>query len=172
MRKAQISQVFTYLIIILVVGLIVILGYKGIISIMNVNCEKQRISFEKDLIGYLEGYSDKGSVHEELLDAPCDVDGVCFVDAGYCSSPPAFIPIAGYGVSDDVIISSVEDCTANIFFMGEFTEVPEFLDDSQKFSNKIKVTNSSGINCFKVSNGKFKFLFKGQGRKTQIESGW
>lgn len=170
--KAQISQVFTYLVIILVIGVIVVFGYKGIISILDVDCEKQRLAFENSLLGFIDEYSDKGSVHEESLKAPCDIEEVCFLDSNYCprsSSEITSLDITDAEV-DSVIKSSADDCVANIFLKGEFTEV---LKSSDGFLEKIVLKKGDfPFECFKARGGEFKFLFKGFGRKTQIESGW
>lgn len=162
-RKAQISQVFTYLVIILVVGLIVVFGYKGVMSILKTSCEHQRISFEKSLLGFIDEYSDKGSVHEELLKAPCGVKQVCFVNASLYE-PSAIPPHITFLGNDPVINSSVDDKKQNIFVRTKFTE-------PIGFSNKVVLIDDSFFQCFNATSAGFKLLFIGLGRKTQIESG-
>ena len=159
-RKAQISHVFTYLIIILVVGVILIIGYKGINWIITTQCEHQRISFEKSLLGFIDEYSNKGSVHEELMNAPCGVTQVCFIDSIYYSDP-----VAKPNLQDTVMASSLEDKTHNIFVRTEFTE-------PIGFSDKVTLKQEDRpYKCFNATKeGKFKFLFRGLGRKTRVES--
>jgi len=165
-RKAQISQVFTYLVIILVVGVILIMGYKGIAWIMNTRCEQQRISFEKSLLGFIDEYSDKGSVHEEVLRAPCNVREVCFVDSVYYDGSKYLSPDNDKIKNDSVVVSHVRDKTDNVFVRTEFTE-------PIGFSSKLSLSQSDQpFTCFKPKNGDFKFLFTGLGRKTMVESGW
>jgi len=170
-RRAQVSQVFTYLITILVIGVIVVVGYKGIAWIMKTNCEHGRLSFEKSLLEFIDEYSDLG-VHQESLSVPCNVREVCFADSRFCSEditerPP---PIATYETkgADRVIISTVEDCTAstaNIFIKGENTE-------PIGFAGKLVLNEQDfPFKCFPAKSGKFKFLFRGLGRKTQVEAG-
>lgn len=153
------NQVFTYLIIILVVGLIAIFGYKGISSILKTNCEHQRISFEKSLLGFIDEHSDYGSVHEEVIRAPCDAEEVCFIDAKHFNGIPLSL------IGDAVIDSAISDWrekTANIFVKAEFTE-------AIGYSDKVKLNDIESYKCFKVSGGSFKFLFTGLGRQTRIE---
>lgn len=160
-KKAQISQVFTYLVIILVVGVIIIFGYKGISWIINTNCEHQRIVFEKSILGFIDEYSNKGSVHEEVLNAPCGVTQVCFVDAVYYSGA-----VTKPEIQDNVMASSLETQPYNnIFIKTKFTE-------PVGFSNKVTLRpEDRPYKCFNTtSSGKFRFLFRGLGRKTQIES--
>jgi hypothetical protein len=159
-RKAQINQVFTYLIIILVVGLVVIFGYKGIKWILDAKCEEQRITFERNLLDFIDQYSNKGTTQEKVLRAPCGVVAVCFIDSQYYTSDVS-LP----SLSDTVMASSLEDKTHNIFVRSEFTE-PIGL------SHKIALRSEDlPFKCFNATKeGKFTFVFRGLGRKTQIES--
>jgi hypothetical protein len=166
-RKAQMSQVFTSIIVILVVGVLVVFGYKGYVSIINADCERQRAAFEKSLTTYLDEYTNKESVREETLRVPCDVKEVCFADYGYCDGSSMTSTIRA-NTQDPVVLSSVGDptgCTANIFLMGEFTETLKF---SKKLSERISLPAAAPYDCFKVTNGRIKVVFEGQGRKTLL----
>jgi hypothetical protein len=104
-------------------------------------------------------------VNEETLDAPCDVTAVCIVDSSYFEpSSPAFdSALAG---NDQVVVSAVKDKTTNIFVKAKFTEP---IGLSKKLVLK---QGDSPFKCFEAKSGKFKFVFRGLGKKTQIESGW
>ena len=164
MKKAQINQAFTFIMIIIVIGLIVIFGYRGINSIIEMNCQKQRMSFENNLIGFIERYTDKGSVHSEVLKAPCKVKSVCFLNATYC--PRAGSSISPLPFFDPAIKSEAEDCTANIFIVEEFTGSFEYSE--QTFFKEVALRGPP-FQCFNESSGEFRFLFTGLGRKTLIE---
>jgi len=164
-RKAQTSQAFTYLVIILVVGVLIVFGYKGIEWIMQSQCQSQRALFEKSIISFFDEYVDKGSVHEETLKAPCDVAEVCFIDSQHYepNAPPLAL---NFLINDSVMKSAVDDKAQNVFFKTKFTE-------PIGFSNKIALKqDEQPFQCFKSKSGEFKFLFTGLGRKTQVESGW
>lgn len=163
-KKAQISHVFTYLIIILVVGVIAIFGYKSIMTIFKTSCDQESISFKQSLFGFIDEYSDKGSVHQETLKAPCEVSEICFAHSDFCPREASSLSIETLPPDNTVIVSNVDDCTANIFLKSDFTQ-------PMGFSDKISLKGNS-FQCFKARNGKFRFLFTGLGRKTQIESGW
>jgi hypothetical protein len=165
MKKAQISQVFTYLVIILVIGVIAIMGFKGIAWILKTQCEHQRVLFEKNLLDFIDEYSDYGSVNEETLSAPCDITKVCFVDSTYYEPIAPRLDITQLG-NDPVIKSAADDQTTNIFFKAKFTEP---IGLSKKLVLK---QGDSPFKCFEAKSGKFKFVFTGLGKKTQIESGW
>ena len=175
-KKSQVSQVFTYLVAILVIGVIVVVGYKGIAELLKLNCEQKSVQFQKNIFGFIDEYSDRGSTYEEVLQAPCDIQEVCFADSRFCSQDPLERPssIVAY-TTDKVIISALEDsleCTANVFIKGKTTE-------ALGFAEKLvlsEVQDSRGVKdypfkCFKTRSGRFKFLFRGLGRKTQIEAG-
>lgn len=175
MRKSQISQVFTYIATMLVIGLLVIIGYKAIDMMMGKQCDAQRAIFEKDLLNFIDEYSDYGSVHEEIIKLPCDTKEICFADAThfapYCDGFYSDPEIAWF-TEDSVITSAVMDCQANIFLKREFTET---LNNPVKFSNKIVLNDpqnpEQSFKCFKAANNQLKLVFTGLGSKTLIEQG-
>jgi len=160
LRRAQMSQAFTYIAIVLLIGLIAVLGFKGISNIMKSSCEQDKIVFVNNMMQFVEDYSDRGSVYEETIKAPCDISELCFVNTsllGYA------IGWGGEDIGDDVIYSGVKSNKSNIFVKGEFTEV---------IGRSAKVNVESGILCMKSRNGYFKLVFTGTGKNTRIESGW
>jgi len=166
--KAQISQVFTYIIIILVVGLIVVFGVRGIIKIMNANCEHQDVLFNKTLMSFIDEYSDRGMVQEESIKAPCDAEEICFADSEYCPRASSTLTLDAIPASENLIRDAVGSCTANVFVKGKFT-IPI------GFSKKISVNKgipADSFQCISVKGGSVKLVFSGLGRQTQIESGW
>lgn len=167
MKKSQVSQVFTYIATILVIGLLVIVGYKAIDMMLGKQCEAQRAIFEKDLLNFIEEYSDYRSVHEEIIDVPCNTKEICFADtshfAPYCDGSYSD-PQIEYYTNDQVIISAVADCKANIFLKRDFTET---LNNPTKFSDKVRL-DGEPFQCFPVKSQKLELLFTGAGRKTII----
>ncbi len=157
-NKAQMNHVFTFIMIILLIGLLAVIGYKGVSKIMDAGCNQQAITFERNLLRYIDDYSDRGTVHEEILTVPCGVTEVCFVDAKY------YVEGAGVGsafIDDDgVIKSNIESKTNNIFVKAEFTTPIGFSD---------KISLPDDISCFKVVGGAVKLVFNGQGRTTLIK---
>ena len=167
-KKAQINQVFTFLIVILIVGAIAIMGYSAFRWIIKTQCEQQRISFERSLLIFIDEYSDKGSIHEEVLKAPCDVYEVCFIDSKYYEGGivPSIVQLDNDGIMK---VAVDEEPHHNIFVRTEFTEPIGF---SRKVALKPEGSppTTPYFKCFKVKSGKFRFLFTGLGRKTQIET--
>lgn len=166
MKRAQVSQVFTYIVAILIIGLLVVFGFKGIGWILNTQCANQRLVFEKDLLEFIDEYSEYGSVHEENIKVPCNIREVCFVNLSFCASEGA-VPGLYLNSGDPVIEDATFQCTANIFIKGKFTET---LSSPAKFSNKINL-NTGPLQCFEVKGGKLDLVFSGLGRTTLIEAG-
>jgi hypothetical protein len=159
--------------------LIVIIGYKAIDMMMGKQCEAQRAIFEKDMLNFIDEYSDYGSVHEEIIKVPCGTKEICFADAihfgHYCNDshyPDLTIEYFLTYPYDPVILSAVEDCKANIFLKREFTET---FNNPIKFSDKIVLSNPEdsfqAFKCFKAINSQLKLVFTGLGSKTLIEQG-
>ena len=159
MKRAQINQAFIYIMILLIIGLLAVVGYKSITKLMKTGCDQQKISFENELLKYIDDYSERGSVHEESIPAPCGAIKVCFGDS---SQYPGTAQITRVDASEaDAVIKSHFGEGDNIFVKSEFTE-------AIGFSDKIALANGE-FQCFNVINGNLRLIFKGQGRKTLIE---
>jgi hypothetical protein len=150
--RAQFSQAFTYIAIILVIGAIAALGAKAIISILSANCEAKKADFTADIAKYIDDYSDKGSVSIESVALPCDTLSICFVDAGAMN--PSFL-------NDDIVMrESVRDGSYNVFVRGEFTE---------PVANAPKLAvEGGGVLCIDAKSGYAKLRFEGTGRQTKV----
>lgn len=168
MKKAQASQAFTYIAAILVIGVLVIFGYKAIDMMLNKQCDATRTLFEKKLLELIDDYSDYGSVNEEIIKAPCGAKQICFADASYCSENPPLYSIESFAPNaDSVVVAAIQDCRANIFIKRDFTET---LLNPTKFLNKVSLEGDP-FQCFEVTSGQVKLVFSGLGRKTKIEQG-
>ena len=56
--KGQVQHVFIYILTIIVVGLILLLGYKSIGGLMGQGCDVERATFASDLESKIESFSD------------------------------------------------------------------------------------------------------------------
>lgn len=155
MNKAQISQAFTYIAVILVIGAIAILGARSIMSMFKANCEAKDSDFERKLTTFVDQYSDLGTVKSDIISVPCEAVEVCVV------SSSAMTTI--FTDSDPVITESVREGAYNVFVKGEFTTPVGKLD-------KIR-TEGDALKCFKVQNGAVRLRFSGEGRTTLVEQG-
>jgi hypothetical protein len=155
-NKAQISQAFIYISAVLIIGAIILLGFKGLGVIFKTNCEGQRLDFERNLIAFLDEYSDYGTVQEKSIQLPCKAKQICFVDYELLGVQLGSNELIK---SDPVILSNSVDKTANIFIKGEFTE-------KISLSSKVKVDDT--ILCVNASYGKVRLVFSGNGKSALI----
>jgi hypothetical protein len=155
-RKAQIQHVFIYILTIVVVGLILLMGYKVIGNTIKQGCEVEHIKFTSQILTLIEKYDAYGSYHTEQLAVPCDYEEICFVDATILGSNT-------FNSNNALINNSVTaGVHKNIFLVGKTTE-------PLGFNQKIVLINKNEPLCFKVISKQFRIAFRGDGENTQIE---
>lgn len=155
--KGQIQQVFIYILTIVIVGMVLLIGYKAIGGIIGKGCDVEKATFQTNLDGYVEKYSDYGSVHKESLNAPCGSKSVCFVDAEQIANQDT------EGTEDNSIIKNSVDegIEENVFLISSDNITEPF-----GYNKKIQV--DAGMVCVDNTNGKFYIWFEGLGKKTNI----
>jgi|TARA_Y100000310_G_scaffold276363_1_gene293440 hypothetical protein len=155
--RGQIQQVFIYLLTIIVVGLILLIGYKSIGGIMKKGCEVEKATFKVDIESFISKYNSYGSVHTESLKAPCSYAQICFVDKDILDNN-------NFNSSNPIIESSVRaGIEENIFL------VKKEVTDAVGFMEEINVDEE--IVCINNTGGKFKIRFEGLGKETGISRG-
>lgn len=152
MKKAQVQQVFTYILVILVVGTILLLGLRAILNIMNKSCEVEEASFRKDLDRLLSRYSSYGNMGYEELRVPCDYEEICFINIGECEN-----------IDNTVIKQECDVGTGNNIFVkqGQLT-IPLFAIDNLE----VKTEEDEGILCIEPRSNRYYFKLEGIGRGT------
>jgi hypothetical protein len=170
MKKAQVNQVFTFIIMILLIGLVVFVGFKGISSIFSKNCQNQDIEFEKSFEKYLSSYSDKGLLRKESLTAPCETSHVCVLDFSCTDTElSAAISNSNYDFitsneKSTVLDEEIVDKANNIFVKKEHL-VPTGYSDELRINDPLE---QACFACFEVKNTRLEITFEGQGRTTAI----
>jgi hypothetical protein len=111
------SQVFTYILAAVIVGLILIVGYKGISTIMGVTSQAPIDDFKSDFTAEVEKMSrDYGSVKKyELPGLPTKIEEVCFIDSMNENNEFDILP----SIADNAFIElSIEDNSQkNVFLL-------------------------------------------------------
>ena len=79
MKKAEVQQVFTYIIVLLVVGAVLLLGVRSIINIFNKACDVDEAAFKQDIERIIRDSSRIGNLRYETLSVPCEYDKLCFI---------------------------------------------------------------------------------------------
>lgn len=81
MKKAEIHQVFIYLMVIIVVGTLILVGSRAIIDLLGKGCDVQISDFKLELKKAIEGMSNYGSSKQTSLKVPCSYEKLCFLNA-------------------------------------------------------------------------------------------
>lgn len=158
--KGQTQQVFIYIMVILVVGAILIFGFKSIRNIMNNACEVDKVTFQTDLREIITTSSDYGDDIRYSLDSPCGYERICFIDSIILAMPDNFIdsPVT---LESERIRSEVNAKTGNNVFLIKGEEViPLYSLDMITVNNE---QNSNYI-CINTKSGNFNLHLEGLGR--------
>jgi hypothetical protein len=164
-RKSQLNHVFTYLMIILVIGVLVVIAVKAWKSIIDAQCANQEILFQKDLLDRIDEYSDKGTVKQESIRAPCGAKEVCFADSRYYAADNPYNVLDNIPAEYNIIKSAMYDKTQNVFVKTDFMEPIGF---APKLVLNDEYPAFMPFKCFPVKNQRLKLVFNGTGRKTQL----
>ena len=154
--KAQITgQIFIYIMVIVVVGLIFLLGYKYIGTILGAKCDTEEAAFFANMQKFADNYDGYNEVATEEVKTPCSYSKVCFVDI-QAIKDKATINQAPLPIR----LSVEEGVEQNIFLLD---------DDKQKsgYSEKIKVKNS--FICINRTGAYFNIRFRGTSEQTFVE---
>ena len=171
MKLSQIaSEVFVYALAIIVVGLILVFGYKKIIDVKNAGDDISIIQFKKQLESTISSASGSGNILIEDFILPIGFSKICFIDLNNeiplaTSNPPTGLPI--------IIFSSWKDKVRKNIFLLKGSKIEQYYIDKDKIgiSDNTGTLCTSWDNCYTckdVTNGKVSITFIGKGKKTLI----
>ncbi len=173
-RKGQFQHVFTFIMLLMLAGVILLLGYRFISGLLGQSCQVETLKFSNTLKDDLRSYASYGSYHAPALPAPCNAEAVCFISTDKFKT-------AGDGTYEDQTLSSY---TANneryegngvilaelnhpsqpkpksVFLISEHGKRTEPLP---LFSEKIRVVGKDVL-CVPARGGRFHIGFAGKGR--------
>ena len=114
-KKGQTHQVFTYIMVIIVVGAVLILGIRSIGNILGKACEVDEVTFKRDIENILSKYTRSGNTGYETIRVPCNYEEICFLDSDIDNCD---------GIQNKIINQECEAGTGNNVFIskGGFTE--------------------------------------------------
>lgn len=156
-KKGQIvGQIFIYIMVVIVVGVIMLFGYNGIQNILEKKCQVEQLQFKTDIENMIGKYNGYGSVEIKTITTPCDYDEVCFVSVDANK--------AGFGCDANGIIKSAYDehVKQNIFVVSKGRTFPI------GYSNLLTTNKTQECTCVKQKNGNFYLKFIGQGSHTNV----
>ena len=147
MKKAQIQQVFIYLMAIIVIGAILFIGLRSIIGIGEKACEAQEVTFKQDLERAITKYSGLGSLGHESIRVPCEYEELCFINTSMdCDS-----------IDNDIIKQECELGTGyNVF-------VKKGIETKSLFAIENLIVD--GYLCINATGNRYNIRLEGLGRR-------
>lgn len=166
MRKGQIQQVFIYIMTIIVVGLILLVGYKSIGGLMKKGCDVEMSTFKSTIESYVSKYTSYGDLHTEYIKVPCSFSEICFIDTKAVTDGKdlsSSMDSTKYGIIIDSVNNEIQE---NIFLVKkEVTEPAGYMKEIMVDNGTFKYI------CMENVNGKFYIKFQGLGRQVNISAG-
>ncbi|NQV09306.1 hypothetical protein HQ529_05640 [Candidatus Woesearchaeota archaeon] len=152
MKKAQVqTQVFIYIIALVVVSLIMLYGYNSIKKIREQTTVVEHIQFRTDLENTVKRISyEFGTIEKRTIDVPGGYNQICFVGSETTSIDETKYPII------QSIISSSDD---NVFMVKSLAEESFYVG---------AITVDDGFKCFDVIGGKINIQLEAFGEKVGI----
>lgn len=162
------SQIFVFVVSIIVVGLVLLFGTRAIMNWREDLRQVNYVQFKTDLQNAIDDVAaDYGSVKQLDFHVPSDYQHVCFADMRF--PMPADRELVIDGVPYPEIKDAWTDSppTANIFLLDENSARENFKDD--RVQVPANPTNSDlHIVCIPRENGNFKVRLEGMGRSVKV----
>ncbi len=149
--RGQVQQVFIYILVIIVVGLIMLMGYRAISDFTSQGENIKLVNLQTDLENFAERYTSYGVIKNEELTVPSGVSEICFLNNSMTGDVDNLI-IKQYASSDIEPI--------NVFLIGEETTPFLKLDLVYPSNNELE--------CITAQSGKFHIKFEGKGSKVLV----
>lgn len=180
MRRAEINQVFIYILTILVVGLLLLMGVKYIFLLLDRKCETERVLFTKEFGAYMERYRPYETYAPVTLPLPCGKTALCLVDSRVlpddCLSRDLQTRTEEFRDSGvPFITQSVLDCAKKNVFLGTAKRVSSGGGDTIRYTDLeplgfeplLQLEDSAKEYCVASSRGAVRLAFTGLGAATQ-----
>jgi hypothetical protein len=152
MKKAQIQQVFIYLMAIIVIGTILFIGLRAMMDLGDKACEAQEVTFKQDLERAITKYTGLGSLGHESIKVPCEYEELCFINTTMnCDN-----------IDNEIIKQECNLRTGyNVF-------VKKGIETKSLFS--IENLNVDGYLCINATGNRYNIKFEGLGRRQVLIS--
>jgi hypothetical protein len=165
-KRGQIAgQVFIYVMAVIVIGVIALIGYNAIHTIITKSCNVERANFKLDIEKDIETYTSDGSVWVEKINVPCGYDTICFVDASKIGD-------SSFTCNNKIIQNSVQQGNPqNMFVMaGQNTVQLGYSDLISLGSPYTDAALPPSCLCIKQRNNKFYITFNGKGSSIEVSA--
>ena len=159
-KKSQIqSQVFVYVLALVIMGMILLYGYKSISTMREKGEQIDLLTFKTDLADEISKMSsDYGSARIITLKSPAGFSEVCFIDLEKN-------PSEDIRTTHPLVYESWIDDTANVFLIKDLAEEFQLIEENNKPLIQIK---NPGYVCIQVINNRVSLRLEGIGGKSLL----
>ena len=150
--KGQVaSQIFVYILVLVVVGIVAIIGTMGVNKMLKNQCLADIANFRGDLATSVYDARDLGEAKIFSHKMPCSYNFICFFDP---------VPGTGSPKYQSSFIKEYSDSN-NVFLV----KAPQPIkSDMVEPFNISKISLTSKYKCFNATSGRLKLLLEGNGK--------
>jgi len=152
-KKGQISKVFIYLSMMIVVATLLVTGFNAVGTVTEVGCETVARGFQESLIELFDSNRNPGSFQAAELNAPCDATLLC---VGSIETESFF---EDQRVVPGVVAASRAGVSQNIFLI-QNREVLE----TYEYDNFLNIEGNTQQACIPTTGGSFALEVEGHTR--------
>ena len=162
MKKGQVqAQIFVYVLAMLVIGLVLLYGYKSIGTMQERAKQVDILGLKNEIMKSIEKVSnDYGTVRAPTLNVPEGYAELCFIDLDHS-------PASDLQSEHPLVYEAWEDKSANVFLIKELADESFLVGEEGK--SLIDIVNPNYI-CFQVINNRVKIRLEGTGGQAQLSS--
>jgi len=163
-KRGQISQIFVYIITLLVIGLVIMFGYKGIKTITSTAQTGDTLQFKNEINNMFASSSSYGSEDYPSFKMPGSAIGICFVDSAAGK---------GGGIEDDgmkisnLITDAIGSTEDNTYLIRADGGIDPFKIDTP-LTAVGKNPNSKAV-CISTPSGTLRVHLIGKGKTVGVE---
>jgi hypothetical protein len=167
--KGQLAgQVFMYILGIIVVGIILLVGLRGLNTVQENQCKVQYTQFVTELSGEIEKNKKWGTNKYVDIRLPCDVEQVCFVSRTVVDTVPS-----GDVTADEALISGISPLVSSGIADGVninvFLRTKDGIEGVERFATPapLALPTDDPFRCI-GRDGIARIHFKGQGQLVEV----
>lgn len=145
-KRGQTHQVFFYIMVIIVVGAVILIGYSSIAEMLNKQCEIAKITLEDDLEEQIAENRNYGFSSDKELKAPCNAEKICFLNETTTNNQQEVM-------ENKIIATAAKEKTGDNIFLISGDKTEPLLQ-----AQKIRVNSedaSNGLLCIESKNNRF-----------------
>ncbi len=159
-KRGQAEHAFLYILTIVVVGLIILFGYKAIVNLLDVGSTAQKVRFQKDFQNAVSQGKSYGRITTHTFAVGDEYTHVCLIDADAIDQAGS---LAGSNVDNWLIKDSVESgAPENAFLVEDGGTIEPYIVEA------LEVVG--GGLCVPVASGKADIRFEGLGDRVKVSA--